>query len=81
MYGHTYGVAEAVAAGAPQVPGAEVALYQVPELMPEEALVKAGAKKTCEVLAHIPVAEMRVVSLALTHRVKGPFRGKVEHAV
>jgi NAD(P)H dehydrogenase (quinone) len=34
MYGHVYQLAEAVAAGAREVSGAEVALYQVPELVP-----------------------------------------------
>ena len=33
-YGHVYTLAEAVAAGAREVPGAEVSLFQVPELMP-----------------------------------------------
>jgi len=58
MYGHVYRMAEAVAAGAKQVPGAEVAIYQVPELVPEEALVKSGAKQAREVFAHIPVAQV-----------------------
>jgi NAD(P)H dehydrogenase (quinone) len=38
MYGHVYRLAEAVAEGARQVPDTEVALYQVPELVPEKAL-------------------------------------------
>jgi NAD(P)H:quinone oxidoreductase type IV len=58
MYGHVYRMAEAVAAGARQVPGAEVTLYQVPELIPDEALVKSGAKKAREAFAHIPVAQV-----------------------
>lgn len=57
MYGHVYRLAEAVAEGARGVKGAEVALYQVPELVPEEALVKSGAKKARDVFAHIPVAK------------------------
>jgi len=57
MYGHIYQMAEAVAEGAREVEDAEVTLMQVPELMPEEALEKAGAKKPREAFAHIPVAK------------------------
>jgi NAD(P)H:quinone oxidoreductase type IV len=57
MYGHIYRMAEAVAEGARAVEGAEVALYQVPELVPEEALVKSGAKAKRAAFAHVPVIE------------------------
>jgi NAD(P)H dehydrogenase (quinone) len=57
MYGHVHKMAEAVAEGAREVEGAEVTLMQVPELIPEKVLEKAGAKKTREVFAHIPVAK------------------------
>jgi len=57
MYGHIYQMAEAVAEGAREVENAEVTLMQVPELMPEEALEKTGAKKAREAFAHIPVAK------------------------
>ena len=57
MYGHVYQLAEAEAAGAREVPGVDVALYQVPELMPEEALVKSGAKQARAAFAHIPIAK------------------------
>jgi NAD(P)H:quinone oxidoreductase type IV len=56
MYGHVYKMAEAVAQGAREVKGAEVTLLQVPELMTDEALEQAGAKKAREAFAHIPVA-------------------------
>jgi len=56
MYGHTWRMAEAVAEGAREVEGAEVLLYQVPEVVPEEILEKTGAKKAREAFAHIPVA-------------------------
>jgi NAD(P)H:quinone oxidoreductase type IV len=56
MYGHIYRMAEAVAEGAREVEGAEVELLQVPELVPEEALEKSGAKKAREAFAHVPVA-------------------------
>jgi len=58
MYGHIYKMAEAVAKGAREVQGAQVELYQVPELVPEEALVKSGAKKAREAFAHIPIARV-----------------------
>lgn len=56
MYGHVYRMAEAVAEGARQAPDTEVTLWQVPETMPEEALVKSGAKAARAVFAHVPVA-------------------------
>ena len=57
MYGHVYQLAEAVAEGARQVSNTEVMLYQVPELVPEEALEKSGAKAARKAFAHIPVAQ------------------------
>jgi multimeric flavodoxin WrbA len=44
MYGHVYKLAEAVVAGARQVPDATVSLHQVPELVAEEILEKSGAE-------------------------------------
>lgn len=55
-YGHVYRLAEAVAEGARQVAGAEVTLWQVPELMSEEALVKSGAKAARAAFARVPLA-------------------------
>ena len=49
-------LAEAVAEGARTVDGAEVSLYQVPELMPEAALESSGAAAARAAFAHIPVA-------------------------
>ena len=56
MYGHVYKLAEAVAAGARELPGAEVTLCQVPELVPEEALKRSGAMEARAQFAHIPMA-------------------------
>lgn len=56
MYGHVYRMAEAVAEGVREVDGAEVQLLQVPEMVPEEALVRSGAKAARESFSHIPVA-------------------------
>jgi len=64
MYGHVYRLAEAVAEGARQVPGAKVELYQVPELVPEEALEKSGAKAARKAFAHIPIAEQAKLAQA-----------------
>jgi NAD(P)H dehydrogenase (quinone) len=57
MYGHVYQLAEAVAAGAREVPSTEVNVYQVPELVPDEILEKSGAKAAREKFADIPIAE------------------------
>jgi len=57
MYGHIYRMAEAVAAGAREVEGTEVSLYQVPELVPDEALEKSGAKAARAAFSHVPVIE------------------------
>jgi len=58
MYGHVYQLAEAIAKGAKEVDGAEVSIYRVPELVPNEVLEKSGAKKAQETFAHIPLAEV-----------------------
>jgi NAD(P)H dehydrogenase (quinone) len=58
MYGHVYRMAEAVVEGAKQVPGAEVSLYQVPELVADDVLEKYGAKAAKAALAKIPVAKV-----------------------
>ena len=57
MYGHTYRLAEAIAQGAREVPGADVEIFQVQELASSEILEKCGAKKTRESFAHIPIAK------------------------
>lgn len=43
-YGHVESMAGAIAEGAGKVPGVEVTIKRVPELMPPEAAAKAGAK-------------------------------------
>ncbi len=55
VYAHIYKMAEAVAAGAREVEGAEVGIYQVPETLPQEVLEKMGATETKKLFAHIPV--------------------------
>ena len=56
MYGHVWQLAEAVASGARSVAGAEVELLQVPELVPDAALERSGAKAMRAPFAHIPLA-------------------------
>jgi NAD(P)H dehydrogenase (quinone) len=55
MYGHVHKMAEAVAAGARAVAGAEVALYQVPELVPDDVLERSGARQARAAFAHVPL--------------------------
>ena len=43
-YGHVERMAEAVAEGARAVPGTEVTIKRVPELLPEEIAKKSGMK-------------------------------------
>jgi len=57
MYGHIYHMAEAVAEGARGVEGAEVSLFQVPELVPDAALERSGAKAARAAFDEIPVAK------------------------
>src|SRR5271169_2679069 len=56
MYGHVYKMAQAIVEGAKQVPGAEVALYQVSELVPDDVLEKYGAKSARAAFAKVPIA-------------------------
>ena len=56
MYGHVYKMAQEVVEGAKQVPGAEVSLYQVAELLPDDVLEKYGAKGAKAAFAKVPVA-------------------------
>lgn len=61
-YGHVYKMAEAVAEGARQVPGAEVSIFQVAELIPDETLERIGAKAARASFAHIPVVDPAVMA-------------------
>lgn len=57
MYGHVYQLAKAVVEGAKEVSGAEVKLFQVAELVPDEALEKSGAKKARETFKDVPLIQ------------------------
>jgi NAD(P)H dehydrogenase (quinone) len=54
VYGHIYQLAEAVAQGVKEVPGAEVELRRVPETLPESILQQIGAIEPQKKFAHIP---------------------------
>ena len=56
MYGHIYKMAEEIAAGAREVKDTEVAIYQVPELTPDDVLEKSGAKAARAAFAKVPFA-------------------------
>ncbi|HSQ40751.1 MAG TPA: NAD(P)H:quinone oxidoreductase [Fibrobacteraceae bacterium] len=56
LYGHIRQMAEAVAEGAQEVPGAEVTLRRVPETLSPEVIAAMGATESQKALAEIPVA-------------------------
>lgn len=64
MYGHVYRLAQAVAEGAREVKGAQVDLYQVPELVPEEILQATGAADARAAFAHVPIATPETLAAA-----------------
>lgn len=57
IYGHVFRMAEAVAAGAREVSGAEVELLQVPETLSPTILEKMGATEARKAFAAVPVAD------------------------
>lgn len=59
LYGHIFKMAEAVAAGVREVPGAEVELMQVQETLPADVIAKMGATEAKKAFAHIPIADPR----------------------
>ena len=64
MYGHIYKMAEAEAEGARSVAGVDVKLVQVPELVSDAALERAGALAARSAFAHIPIAEPAMLAEA-----------------
>ncbi len=64
LYGHVYRLAEAIAAGAREVPGTEVELLQVAETLPREVLEKMGAVDAKAAFAHVPVADPKKLAEA-----------------
>jgi NAD(P)H dehydrogenase (quinone) len=53
-YGHVYKMAEAIAAGAAEVEGAEVEIRRVPETLPPQVLEKMGAVDAQAAFSDIP---------------------------
>jgi NAD(P)H dehydrogenase (quinone) len=64
MYGHLWRMADAVAAGAREVQGAEVSVFQVPELVPDDVLQASGAKAARAAFANVPVARVEQLTEA-----------------
>jgi NAD(P)H dehydrogenase (quinone) len=64
MYGHVWRLAEAVAEGAREVPGAAVKVFQVAELAPPDVLEKSGAKAARAAFAHVPLAAVEDLAAA-----------------
>ncbi|HEX7519653.1 MAG TPA: NAD(P)H:quinone oxidoreductase [Candidatus Deferrimicrobium sp.] len=58
MYGHVYRMAEAVAEGVRELPGAQVTLRRVPETLATEVLQKMGAIEAQKAFAHVPVCSV-----------------------
>jgi NAD(P)H:quinone oxidoreductase type IV len=58
MHGHVFTMAEAVAAGAREVEGADVSVFQVQELVPDTVLQKTGAAAARQKFSHIPMADV-----------------------
>ncbi|MEZ6089974.1 MAG: NAD(P)H:quinone oxidoreductase [Pirellulaceae bacterium] len=57
MYGHIHQMAEAVAEGARSVPDADVAIFQVPETLPDDVLKKMNAIDARKAFDHIPTIQ------------------------
>lgn len=55
MYGHTFKMSEAVLEGAKKVKDVELSLFKVAELVPDEILVKSGAKAAQKPFEHVPI--------------------------
>ncbi len=64
MYGHIYRLAEAIAEGVREVPGAEAILRRVPETLSEEILKKMGALEPQKAFAHIPICQVEELASA-----------------
>jgi NAD(P)H dehydrogenase (quinone) len=55
LYGHVHQLAQAVAAGAAEVDGAEVDIRQVPETLSDEVISMMGALESRKAMASVPV--------------------------
>ena len=64
MYGHVHQMAEAIAAGVREVPGAEPILRRVPETLTTEVLGMMGAVEAQKAFANIPVCTVDELAAA-----------------
>ncbi len=55
MYGHIHQMAEAVAAGVAEIPGAQAVIRRVPETLSQQVLEAMGAVEAQKGMAHVPV--------------------------
>lgn len=58
MYGHIHRMAEAVAEGVEEVPGAKAILRRVPETLSPEVLGQMGALDAQKAMAYVPVCQV-----------------------
>ena len=64
MYGHVHRMAQAVAEGAREVPGAQVTLRRVPETLPQDVLDAMGASGPQKAMAEVQVATVEELAEA-----------------
>jgi len=64
MYGHIHNLAQAVAEGVRELPGAEVILRRVPETLPAEVLEKMGAVEPQKTMVSVPVCTVDELATA-----------------
>jgi NAD(P)H dehydrogenase (quinone) len=64
MYGHIHRLANAIAAGVLEVPGATVSLRRFPETLPESVLVTMGAVAAQKTMADVPICTLDDFSTA-----------------
>jgi NAD(P)H dehydrogenase (quinone) len=64
MYGHVHRLAQAVAEGVNEVPGAEAILRRVPETLSQEVLGKMGAVEPQKSMAGVPVCSVDELAAA-----------------
>ncbi|HQN17978.1 MAG TPA: NAD(P)H:quinone oxidoreductase [Syntrophobacteraceae bacterium] len=64
MYGHIHSLAQAIAEGVREIPGAEVIQRRVPETLPAEVLEKLGAVEPQKSMAHVPVCTLDELATA-----------------
>jgi NAD(P)H dehydrogenase (quinone) len=63
-YGHVYKMAQAIAEGVQGVPGAQVELKRVAELLPLDVLESTGIAEAQKAFSHIPVATVGDLEIA-----------------